>query len=133
MLSTRSVGCLRGATAVAREFQAMFGEGFVRIVLADVDFARDFAGVRNVCAHAEGLKIYGNGILSSSAEVRHSLTDEVEKLPFDVERIVEQDYDVWHMQPLLFVIDSFDQLARGFESWASGKGLLGRAGVPPRG
>jgi phenylalanine-4-hydroxylase len=70
-----------------------------------------------------GLRIYGNGILSSYAEVRHSLTDAVEKLPFDADRIAEQEYDVWHLQPLLFVIDSFEQLAAGFDLWARRRGL----------
>jgi phenylalanine-4-hydroxylase len=71
-----------------------------------------------------GLRIYGNGILSSYAEARHSLTDAVVKLPFDPDRIAEQDYDVWHLQSLLFVIDSFEQLAEGFDAWARRRGLL---------
>ena len=73
---------------------------------------------------AEGERIYGNGILSSYKEVRHSLTEKVEKVPFDVARITEQEYDVWHVQPLLFVIESFEQLAEDFDSWARGRGLL---------
>ncbi len=71
-----------------------------------------------------GLRIYGNGILSSYKEVRHSLTGAVRKLPFDPGRITQQEYDVWHVQPLLFVIESFEQLAEGFDSWAAGRGLL---------
>jgi phenylalanine-4-hydroxylase len=73
---------------------------------------------------AEGMQIYGNGIISSFAEVQHSLTDKVKKLPFVPEVIAEQEYDVWHMQPLLYVIDSFEQLEDGFTEWAVGKGLL---------
>ncbi len=65
-----------------------------------------------------GMRIYGNGILSSYNEVRHSLTEEVKVLPFDPEVITEQDYDVWKLQPLLFAIDSFTQLADGFDDWA---------------
>jgi phenylalanine-4-hydroxylase len=72
----------------------------------------------------EGIRIYGNGILSSYGEVRHSLTEAVKKLPFDAEAIVSQEYDVWHFQPLLFVIESFDQLAEGFDRWARKRGLL---------
>jgi phenylalanine-4-hydroxylase len=72
----------------------------------------------------EGLRIYGNGILSSYSEVRHSLTDAVVKLPFDAAAIVEQDYDVSSLQPRLFVIDSFEQLADGFDAWAGRRGLL---------
>ncbi len=71
-----------------------------------------------------GLRIYGNGILSSSREVQHSLTDAVSVRPFDPARIVEQDYDVWHLQPVLFAIDSFEQLQQGFRAWAGREGLL---------
>ena len=73
---------------------------------------------------AAGMRIYGNGILSSFAEVQHSLTDEVKKQPFIPELIAEQEYEVWHMQPLLYVIDSFDQLDEGFTRWAVSRGLL---------
>lgn len=73
-----------------------------------------------------GIRIYGNGILSSHAEVRHSSTERVRKLPFDAEVVSERDYDVWHLQPLLFVVDSFEQLAEEFEVWAGRRGLLGR-------
>jgi len=72
----------------------------------------------------EGMRIYGNGILSSYEEVQYSLTDKVKKKPFEPEVIAEQEYDVWHMQPLLFVIDSFEQLETGFYKWAQGQGLL---------
>jgi len=36
----------------------------------------------------------------------------------------QQEYDVWHMQPLLFVIESFEQLQDLFYQWARKKGLL---------
>lgn len=73
---------------------------------------------------AQGLRIYGNGIISSHAEVQHSLTKKVEKRPFNVYKMAEQDYDVWHMQPLLYVIDSFEQLEEGFYEWARYRNLL---------
>lgn len=68
------------------------------------------------------LRVYGNGILSSNGESRHCLTDAVERLPFDPQRIAAQDYDVWHLQERLFVIETFDELADGFESWARARG-----------
>jgi phenylalanine-4-hydroxylase len=71
-----------------------------------------------------GLRIYGNGILSSYAETVHSLTDDTAKLPFDAEQLAELDYDVWHLQPVLFVVDSFEQLGQGFDRWARRRGLL---------
>jgi phenylalanine-4-hydroxylase len=73
---------------------------------------------------SHGLRIYGNGIISSFAETQHSLTDKVKKLPFDLEKMAVQEYDVWHMQPLLFVIDSFDQLEQAFYEWARSHDLL---------
>lgn len=72
----------------------------------------------------DGIRIFGAGILSSKNEVKHALSGDVEKLDFDPERIVEQDYDVWHLQDVLFVLDSFDQLVEGFRGWAGRKGLL---------
>jgi phenylalanine-4-hydroxylase len=71
-----------------------------------------------------GLRIYGNGILSSFAETHHSLTDQAAKRAFDAEEIVEMDYDVSHLQPVLFVIDSFEQLAEEFDRWARRRRLL---------
>ena len=35
---------------------------------------------------SDGLRIYGNGIISSYAETQHSLTDKVEKCPADLEK-----------------------------------------------
>ncbi len=68
--------------------------------------------------------VFGNGILSSHGESKHCLGNQVERRPFDAASIVEQDYDVWHYQDLLFVIDSFEQLAEGFDVWARGRELL---------
>ena len=69
-----------------------------------------------------GIRVYGNGILSSFAEAQHALTPEVEKLAFDADRIGEEEYDVWHMQPRLFVIESFEELVSGFGDWARRRG-----------
>lgn len=73
---------------------------------------------------AGGLRIYGNGILSSASEVEACLADQVEKRPFVAEQLVEQDYDHRHLQPVLFVIDSWEQLAGEFNRWARQQGML---------
>ncbi len=83
-------------------------------------FTVEFGLIRN----NGDLRIYGNGIISSYSEVQFSLTDEAEKRPFDPDKMAEQEYDVWHMQPLLFVIDSFEQLEEGFYGWARKRKLL---------
>ncbi len=72
----------------------------------------------------EGMRIYGAGIISSKEEIKHALSDNVKVIPFDPERVVKQDYDVWHLQPILFAIDSFQQLEDGFKTWTNKKGLL---------
>jgi len=71
----------------------------------------------------EGVRVYGNGILSSMGEIVHALSDAVIRLPFDPDRIVEQEYVVDRLQTVLFVIDSFEQLIEGFEKWAGSRGL----------
>jgi len=70
-----------------------------------------------------GRRIYGAGILSSKEEVAHALSPQVKVLRFDPDRIVEQDYEVWHLQDTLFVVDSFGQLDRGFKEWTKRHGL----------
>jgi phenylalanine-4-hydroxylase len=70
-------------------------------------------------------RIYGNGIVSSYQETFHALGHEVEVRPFDPEAMGAQSYEVWHVQPILYVVDSFEALKQGFEDWAGGQlGLL---------
>jgi len=83
-------------------------------------FSVEFGLINN----PEGRRIYGAGVLSSLKEVQHSLSDQVEVKPFDPEKIVVQEYDVWHLQPILFAIDSFEQLEEGFDDWCKKNGLL---------
>jgi phenylalanine-4-hydroxylase len=72
----------------------------------------------------EGMRIYGAGIISSLGEVQHALSDKVKVKDFDPENIVVQEYDVWHLQPVLFAIESFSQLEEGFKQWTKKNKLL---------
>ena len=83
-------------------------------------FTVEFGLIKN----KEGMRIYGAGILSSLQEVQHALSDKVEVINFDPERIVKQEYDVWHLQPILFAIESFKQLEDGFTDWTNKLGLI---------
>ena len=56
------------------------------------------------------LKIYGAGIISSIGETKHCLSNECEKLNFDVNKIMSTDFRTDILQDKYFVIDSFDQL-----------------------
>ena len=83
-------------------------------------FTVEFGLVRN----PGGLRIYGNGIISSAGETLHSLTDRVEQRPFVPEKTALQPYDIWHFQDVLWVVDSFDRLESEFVRWAKSHGLL---------
>jgi phenylalanine-4-hydroxylase len=72
----------------------------------------------------EGMRIYGAGIISSLGEIQHALSDEVEVIEFNPEKIITQKYDVWHLQPVLFAINSFEQLENGFKEWTKKRGLI---------
>jgi len=61
-------------------------------------------GPRGVCA-------YGSGLLSSYAELEHAIdSPEVQRYPLQMEWVINQAAEIDHYQPLLFIIDSFDQL-----------------------
>lgn len=57
------------------------------------------------------LCVYGSGILSSSGEIEHAIeSHDVQRHPFQLEWVINQSFEIDHFQPLLFVIDSFEQL-----------------------
>lgn len=72
---------------------------------------------------SEGMRIYGAGIISSLGEIQHALSDEVTVLDFDVDKIINQEYDVWHLQPILFAIETFEQLESEFRKWIKREGM----------
>lgn len=70
-----------------------------------------------------GLRIFGAGIISSKNEVTHALSQDVEVRPFSMEAVINQDYEVWHLQPILFALESFEQLEDAFRTWTRQVGL----------
>ncbi|MBA4262113.1 MAG: phenylalanine 4-monooxygenase [Comamonadaceae bacterium] len=60
---------------------------------------------------ADGLRAYGAGILSSSGELRHSVTSpQPQRIALDLQRCMRTRYKIDDFQATYFVIDSFDQL-----------------------
>ena len=58
-----------------------------------------------------GLKIYGAGILSSAAEVKHAMfATDVERLPFEATSVMRRPYQIDKLQSTYFVLDDFRQL-----------------------
>lgn len=57
------------------------------------------------------LKAYGSGLLSSFGELEHAVeSDEVQRYPLQLEWVVNQQFEINHFQPLLFTVESFEQL-----------------------
>ncbi|NNE68660.1 MAG: phenylalanine 4-monooxygenase [Pyrinomonadaceae bacterium] len=60
---------------------------------------------------AEGdIKAYGAGLLSSFKEMKHAFSDEVERREFNLEEVINHDFDYSHMQPILYVVPTYDFL-----------------------
>lgn len=60
---------------------------------------------------SDGLRAYGSGLLSSFGELEHALTAPgVQRYPAQMEWMVNQSFEIDHYQPLMFVVNGFDQL-----------------------
>jgi phenylalanine-4-hydroxylase len=108
-------------------FYQMFGEAALNAkgeLRKQLETLHWFTVEFGLIKQTEGLRIYGAGIISSLGEVQHALSDEVIVKEYEPDKIVVQQYDVWHLQPVLFAIDSFAQLENGFRDWTKRKGLL---------
>jgi phenylalanine-4-hydroxylase len=108
-------------------FYQMFGEAASKATGIDRTYLETFHWFTvefGLIKKPEGNCIYGAGIISSLGEVQNALSDKVEVRDFDPAKMVLQQYDVWHLQPVLFAIESFEQLEDGFKSWTKSKGLL---------
>lgn len=80
------------------------------------------------------LKIYGSGLVSSHGESNHALTapeapkgvslepsdtsGKIERRPFEMERVCETLFEIDHYQPVLYVLESFEQLRDAMNEYA---------------
>lgn len=60
--------------------------------------------------HEGEIKAYGAGLLSSYGELQNAFSDNVERRPFDLDRVINTPYDYSDMQPILYVIPSYAEL-----------------------
>ncbi|MFO0827928.1 MAG: phenylalanine 4-monooxygenase [Phycisphaerales bacterium] len=66
------------------------------------------------------VRIYGSGLISSPGESKHSLTSPtVDRRPFDLERVCDTSFEIDHYQPILYVLDSFEQLRDAMTKYAN--------------
>ncbi len=56
------------------------------------------------------VKAYGAGLLSSFGELEHAFSDNVERRPFELEKVIRHEFTYSDMQPVLYVIPSYAEL-----------------------
>jgi phenylalanine-4-hydroxylase len=65
------------------------------------------------------LKLYGSGLISSEGEGHHALeSKDVDRRPFEMNLVCDTDFEIDHYQPILYVLDSFEQLRDAMQSYA---------------
>jgi phenylalanine-4-hydroxylase len=65
-----------------------------------------------------GLRAYGAGSCSSPEELTFCVSDQCRKHAFNIDAIAAREYDIWHLQEDVFVVETFKQLGQEFENWA---------------
>lgn len=64
-------------------------------------------------------KLYGSGLLSSPSEARHALDSaDVDRRPFDLERVCETPFEIDRYQPILYELEDFAQLRDAMQRYA---------------
>lgn len=64
-----------------------------------------------------GLRAYGAGLLSSFGELPHAFTEAVDRRPFNLGEVIEQDYHHDRMQDVLFVAPSLGEVLGEVQVW----------------
>jgi len=78
------------------------------------------------------IKLYGSGLISSPGESKHALlSDKVDRRPFDLDTVCDTSFEIDHYQPILYVLESFEQLRDAMNSYATR--LIDAAGKVPAG
>ena len=66
------------------------------------------------------IKAFGAGLLSSYSELAHAFSEDVERRAFSIEEVIETGYDYSDMQPVLFVIPSYNVLKEATRNFIEG-------------
>ncbi|MGI9079077.1 MAG: phenylalanine 4-monooxygenase [Gemmatimonadaceae bacterium] len=56
------------------------------------------------------IQVYGSGLISSAGDCANALSANCERRPFSLGAVMAQPYVIHHLQDVLFVVDSFQQL-----------------------
>ena len=64
-------------------------------------------------------KLYGSGLISSLGESEFSLNSpHVDRRPFDMDLVCDTPFEIDHYQPILYVLESFEQLRDAMVEYA---------------
>jgi phenylalanine-4-hydroxylase len=86
-------------------------ERLARLFWFTVEFGLIREGGRN--------RLYGSGLISSPGESAHALdSKDVDRRPFDLETVCNTSFEIDHYQPILYVLESFDQLRDAINTYA---------------
>ncbi len=110
------------ADPVFADFLQQFGRIAARVIEEDdvrrmarlFWFTVEFGLVREDGA----IKLYGSGLISSVADGANALGPKCDRRPFDLDAVLNQPFEIDHLQDVLFVIDSFDQLFEAVDELA---------------
>ena len=58
----------------------------------------------------EEIKVFGSGLISSAADAANALSEKCARKPFDLDDVINQPFEIDHLQNTLFVTSSFGQL-----------------------
>jgi phenylalanine-4-hydroxylase len=61
-------------------------------------------------------KVYGSGLISSHGDAANALGPSCDRRPFSLDAVLAQPFEIDHLQNVLFVVDSFDQLFEAVET-----------------
>ena len=64
-------------------------------------------------------KIYGSGLISSAGDAANALGPLCDRRPFSLDAVISQPFEIDHLQDILFVAESFDQLFEAVDNVAS--------------
>ncbi|GAB3225501.1 hypothetical protein GCM10027346_06800 [Hymenobacter seoulensis] len=64
-------------------------------------------------------RMYGAGLLSSSGEIHHCISDVTRRYPFDLATVLHTPYSEAHLQDQYFVLNSWDQLTESVAELAA--------------
>jgi phenylalanine-4-hydroxylase len=64
------------------------------------------------------VRVYGSGLISSAADAKNALGPGCRRLPFSLDAVVAQPFEIDRIQDVLFVVESFDALFEAVEEMA---------------